>query len=285
MAADKKPTTAPPLYDWAEFLVSCPPFIQATVPALAAQYLASDSYQVKEPVLELFCPKCNGLRFFDITRLGTFSFGTLISLGKWTDFFFYFQCRNCKQTKKSYAIRATITAQSGVGEVIKLGEYPPFGKRVPSRLRELIKKDWDLFFKGWQAEQQGMGIAAFTYYRRVLEDQKIRLLDELIKAAQKLGVSAEVIAKFEAAKSESQFSRAIDTIKDVLPNGLLVSGHNPLTLLYSALSEGVHELSDAECLERARHIVVVLGALADRLDNVTKEHEELQKSISALLPK
>jgi hypothetical protein len=33
---------------------------------------------------------------------------------------------------------------------------------------------------------------------------------------------------------------------------LLIDGHNPLLLLHDLLSEGVHQFSDSECLERAQ---------------------------------
>lgn len=50
-----------------------------------------------------------------------------------------------------------------------------------------------------------------------------------------------------------------------IPQTLLINGHNQLTLLHSALSEGLHDQTDEKCLELATSIRVVLTDLADRL--------------------
>ena len=60
---------------------------------------------------------------------------------------------------------------------------------------------------------------------------------------------------------------------------LLIEGHSPMTLLYTALREGVRELNDEQCLERAKHIRVVLIDFADRVDEALREHKELKDSL------
>jgi hypothetical protein len=68
-----------------------------------------------------------------------------------------------------------------------------------------------------------------------------------------------------AAKNETQFTRAVEVVKHGIPQALLVNGHNPLTLLHKALSEGLHAQTDEECLELATAIRVVLADLVERL--------------------
>ncbi|MBK8152967.1 MAG: hypothetical protein IPK61_07865 [Saprospiraceae bacterium] len=77
-----------------------------------------------------------------------------------------------------------------------------------------------------------------TYYRRIVENQKIKLLDFIIKTLEKIGGYDQVIVTAEQAK-EIQFTKSIELIKDILPQELFVEGHNPLTLLHSAMSKGV----------------------------------------------
>ena len=61
------------------------------------------------------------------------------------------------------------------------GEYdPPFGPPTPARVITLIGPDKEYYLKGRRAENQGMGIGAFSYYRRVVENQKNRIIDEVI---------------------------------------------------------------------------------------------------------
>jgi hypothetical protein len=49
------------------------------------------------------------------------------------------------------------------------------------------------------------------------------------------------------------------------------------------LSEGLHELSDEECLALARDIRVVLIELAERISTALKEEAELKTAVSNLL--
>jgi hypothetical protein len=114
-----------------------------------------------------------------------------------------------------------------------------YGPPTPSRLISLIGPDRELFLKGRRCENQGLGIGAFGYYRRVVENQKNRILGEILKLAQKIDAQPEMIAALEAAKKETQFSKAMTAVKTAIPQGLLINGQNPLVLLHSALSDGL----------------------------------------------
>ena len=72
-------------------------------------------------------------------------------------------------------------------------------------------------------------------------------------------------------------------IKHGMPQVLLINGHNPLTLLHTALSQGVHEESDDYCLELATSIRVVLTELAERMAQALKDEAELNTAVSKLL--
>ncbi len=74
-------------------------------------------------------------------------------------------------------------------------------------------------------------------------------------------------------------------MKDAIPESLRIRGHNPLTLLHPALSEGLHDKSDAECLELATSIRVVLTELADRISQALKDEAELTSAVTRLLKK
>jgi hypothetical protein len=167
--------------------------------------------------------------------------------------------------------------------VLKFGEIPTFGPPTPSRVISILGGEREYYLKGRRAENQGLGIGAFAYYRRVLENQKNRILDEITRVAEKIGAPAEVIEDLNAAKKETQFSRAVGAIKHGIPQALLVGGHNPLTLLHSALSEGLHAQTDERCLELATAIRVVLTDLAERLGSALKEEAELNAAVSRLL--
>jgi hypothetical protein len=54
-------------------------------------------------------------------------------------------------------------------------------------------------------------------------------------------------------------------------------------LLHSALSEGVHSLSDEQCLELASSVRIVLGELSERLSQALKDEAELSKALGTLM--
>jgi hypothetical protein len=203
------------------------------------------------------------------------------------DVFARYYCRNCNVTWKTFAFRIYRDDAPNLAKVYghKFGEIPQFGPPLPAKLLQLAGDYGDLLRKGRQSENQSLGIGAFAYYRRVVELQKLRLIDELQKAIERLGGNnGTALAALEQARSENQFTRALELMADVTPRELYVSGQNPLKLVHGPLSVGLHGLSDEECQKQAHSIRVVLGALLERILMVTEEKDELDAAIKDLLP-
>jgi hypothetical protein len=140
-----------------------------------------------------------------------------------------------------------------------------------------------MFLRGRRCENQGLGVGAFVYYRRVVENQKSRIISEILKVAERIGAPAEKLQLLRASITEVQFSAAMSSIRDAVPESLLINGHNPMTLIHSALSEGVHNQSDEECLDIASSIRVVLTELSERLSQALKDEAELKNALSKLM--
>ncbi len=283
-----------------EFLQSTPPNQRRHISNLslpvtrnAGSYgsYVSLSAEINTPELELHCPHdlCNGVRFFRCTKVfsstGTYQEKNNLEENTLNYLYIIYQCSNCQKTKKVYslAVRLSATDQSH-GICCKLGELPPYGQPVPPRLIKLIGPDRNIFLKGRNCENQGLGIGAFTYYRRVVENQKNRILEEIVKVSEKIGLPQDKIDTLREAIKETQFSKALGMAKDVMPESLLIDGHSPILLLHRALSRGVHELSDEECLKLANTVRLVLGELSERLSAILKEKAELTAAISTLMP-
>ena len=71
--------------------------------------------------------------------------------------------------------------------------------------------------------------------------------------------------------------------RDAIPQSLLINGQNPLSLLHTALSIGLHEETDERCLELAHDIRVVLSELADRIGTALKDEQELNTAVTRLM--
>jgi hypothetical protein len=165
----------------------------------------------------------------------------------------------------------------------KFGELPAYGPPTPARLIRLFGRDRESFLKGRQCENHGLGIGAFVYYRRVVESHKNQILDEIIRVAKKIAAPDDMVKTLEAAKVEIQFKTALASVKNAIPQSLLVNGQNPLTLLHSALSVGLHEQTDESCLELAQAVRVVLVELAERMGQALKDEAELDAAVKRLM--
>lgn len=277
-----KPEVLPAGKSFGDFLIATPPDVVEEISDLGRYYSAQrhDLIYLTTPDLLLHCDseQCQGNRFFRCTKGADIN----ISSNSWEFDFIHYACRNCQKKTKMFSV-AVRREQALSGSAMKLGEIPPFGPHMPARVITLIGPDRELFLQGRRAENHGMGIGAFSYYRRVVENQKGRIIAEIARVAEKLGAKPNVLTAFKAAEKETQFSKAVDDVKDGIPDVLRIGGHNPLTLLHKALSEGLHDHSDKECLEIAQEIRLVLTDLAERMSQALKEEAELKTAVSRLL--
>ncbi len=277
-AAPAAASATPQSRTFADFLESCGPDSTQHVSGLLTRSRSSGHTILQTPELQLHCDSeiCNGVRVFQCHEERYVSTG-------WEFEFMTYLCKNCGKTQRTFALAVLPDGTKNTGRVIKLGEVPPFGPPTPSRVMKLVGEDRELFLKGRRAELRGLGIGAFAYYRRVVEEQKGRIIKEVGKVAAKIKPSRETADLFAKAEAETQFSTAIDMIKSAIPESLLIDGHNPLTLLHTALSEGLHAQSDEYCLELAASIRVVLTELAERISTALKEEATLKNAVSRLL--
>jgi hypothetical protein len=237
------------------------------------------SWFMQTSAIELHCESesCHGTRFFEPAE------NEYLTPKKRKEHFLTFVCRNCRESAKTYAFWSCLSEDGINGELMKFGEDPPFGPPTPAKVITLIGSEREYFLKGRRAENQGLGIAAFAYYRRVVEKQKSKIIDEIVRVAQKVGATPEVLRDLEAARAETQFSKAVNAIRHGIPQSLLIDGHNPLALLHSALSDGLHAQTDKQCLDLATDIRIVLTELVERISTALKEEVELNVAVSRLL--
>lgn len=230
--------------------------------------------------LQIHCEVCDGERNFEYR-------GDPVPLDNLSTFhvFLTYRCKNCADREKIFAIAGWLDDSDGCWVVQKVGEIPKFGVPISPTTMKIVGADRDQFLKGRNCEILGLGIGAFAYYRRVVETQKNRIYDEILRAIQYSQADPELAQQIHAAKAEVQFTKSVDKIKAALPISFLVGGENPLLLLHSALSKGVHELSDDECLLLANDIRAVLNEFSERLSAVIKGGKEINAAILRLKPK
>jgi hypothetical protein len=283
-AAEAEPAKAPPTLK--EFLEKYPPDVEIVVaqrasgPHKGGGYPGHLFFRLLTPELDLHCEHCEGTRAFKNTDEYA---GTLSSAVMFDEL--NYECKNCKdgnKFRKRFCV--AVIGEGPDGPVQKIGEYPAYNPVTSRKVFDLIGENHrEMFLQGRRAELRGLGIGAFAYYRRIVDDQKNLIIDQLVKVAKRLGTSNDVLELFASAKAEDQFTNAIKKIKDTLPPALFISGHNPLTILYDILSDGIHDLPDEECLSHARTVRTLLIALADRISEISKDEAKVQEAIGAFL--
>jgi hypothetical protein len=274
--------TAEAVQAWRTFLESTPANSSVKIAGLAANKWSSGMHQghwyqeLPSARIQIHCSVDGGVRGFDCKT----DYLVLRSLRDY--FFLQYQCRDCGRSRKTFAVLVDRKSESVDAEVMKLGEFPPFAAPISKRVEKLLQVgDRELYRKGTRSEAQGLGIGAATYFRRIVESQWQLLVTEIRDAAEKLGVTD--LSVFDEALKETQFSAAVRLLKDAIPPKLLIlGGENPLTLLYQPLSEGLHGLTDHECLQQAADIRTVLTALLENIADVLKDQNELQNAAARL---
>jgi hypothetical protein len=280
----------PPSAEQVEFVpVAFKSFLEATHPSVWK--LVSDLFvftqgaprlwRVNAPDLRLHCAneRCSGERTF--RHVG----GTPQVSEGYSSFHLTYLCGDCRTENKRYALLLGFTSGKTEGVAYKYGEAPLFGVPVPQQLLRLFGKDSSVFLKGRQCENQGLGVGAFAYYRRVVETHKNDIFDAIIRVCQTLSVAPELIAQLQSAKDEISFAKSMDLIKAGLPQGLLINGQNPLTLLHTALSIGLHSETDEQCLETAQAVRIVLSNLVEKMNALRQDDKVLKGAVALLAAK
>ncbi len=275
----------------AQFLSSTPPSSEQGVKTAVTpeQY----RWKIELPAVLIHCSNkiCSGQHWFDPADATVdLYFGdkkTFTDVKAWK-----YICRHCRTSIKTYAVLiravrpesvAALMLSESVLSMSKIGELPTFGVPAPQVLKGFLKDDAELFEKGRKSEAEGLGIGAFTYYRRIVDNQKAHLIGAVRSVAQMDGGSnPALVAALADAEAADGFTRAYEALKGHMPASLRISGHDPLQLLYDQTSHGLHNLSDAECLARAATIREVMSAMAARVQELLRSHEALARAVGQL---
>lgn len=267
-----------------EFLENTPPATELEVQDLWVNRHAQNFGHVphvRTPELRLHCRTCEGIR----------TFRSIINPQRVTgdpptaSMFLNYCCGDCNKQQKRYSISVRLNEDDNGGHIFKYGELPPFGVPVSNAVLRLFGKEAPLFMKGRQCENLGFGVAAFAYYRRVVENHKNDIMDAIIKVCQTLNVGPEFVEELQAAKAEISFQKSVETMKAGIPQGLLINGHNPLEALHGALSVGLHNESDEDCLAAASAVRLVLTDLTEKIALLRQENKDLHGAVQFLLKK
>jgi len=171
------------------------------------------------------------------------------------------------------------------GYMRKVGQNPPWEIKMDKRLETLLGDYSELYKKGLVCESQGYGIGAYGYYRRIVEQVIDTLLDSITELIESGEDKVKYLEALEKTKNAKDASHKIELVKDLLPASLRPDDLNPLDIIYSSLSDGIHSKSDEECLNIADSIRKSLVFLVDQLLSQNQAKKEFTESMRKLLEK
>lgn len=279
-AAAKQHLTQIKAVKFEDFLSKYPPGEAQAISNLGISRSPNSTPILIKPRLKLHCPNsiCSGVRFFDSYQTKKVPLSE-----KWTRIFLHYSCANCRTHSKIYAIMARWNTDIDEGETIKVGEWPPFGPKVSARVISILGENKDLFLMGRRSEVQGLGIGALAYYRKVIDNQKDAIIDEIIRVVRRAGSFESHIEKLKSAKTENKFKDAVELIGDALPQALLINGYNPLALLDQAISKGSYVNNDTDALKLAAALRKILSELAERVARALEDQTALDEAVNYIL--
>lgn len=191
-----------------------------------------------------------------------------------------YRCEACKKFDRVFYIYIS----PELDYVYKIGQYPEWEIKIDKRIEQALGKHVSFFRKGLVCESESYGIGAFAYYRRITEEIIDELLDsiaDLIEPENK----EKYLSALELAKNTRVTQEKIELVKDLLPSILRPNGMNPLGVLHSELSDGLHGQTDEMCLEKAEHIKSILSFLIIQILQTKESSKSFSDSMRKLLDK
>lgn len=189
-------------------------------------------------------------------------------------------CQSCQKFTREF----NVYFSQELDFMYKFGQYPAWEIKIDKNLSQMLGKFSSNYKKGLICESQGYGIGAFAYYRRITEEIIDELLDSIFELVDENGKENYKEA-LEKTKTTRVTQDKIDLVKDLLPSILRPSGMNPLGVLHSELSEGIHANSDKDCLEIAAHIREILTFLVNQIIRSKESAKQFTASMQSLLDK
>lgn len=252
-----------PLYVWREF----------SRPAINRE-----SFWIRE--IDAFCENCQQLRPFQDLRSRGGGTGMTAQYLKTGTSYFEFTCVSCRESKRRYHVEQIVDEKTIRFQ--KYGELPRKQLAKNPVLQRFLKDDLDNYEKAVVCLSVGYGVGAFAYLRRVVENNINRLLDLVQEDAQSSSEDAQVTAALAELRKNSPMKEKIKIANHALPAYLNPDGLNPLGRLYQLLSEGVHNFSEEECLNKAKATSESLAYLVSELASRKENRSRFKSTVGGL---
>jgi hypothetical protein len=189
-----------------------------------------------------------------------------------------YTCGLCSKTYLSFFVYN----DSDKEQIYKVGQHPEPSIAIPKRLETGLKDSVQHYKKGLICFNQGYGIGAVAYFRRVVEERTNELIDVVAELAKANGSSGEEVKKILAAKAERTYDRKLEVASQMIPASLRPGGVNPLGRLHDLLSDALHVKDEEGALATAEDMQFIIehvfSTLKDYIDAQLTYAVRIQKA-------
>ena len=216
--------------------------------------------KMAKPAIHMHCELCKSGQTFNMINEyhENYEQGAILSEGKIVRA--CYRCTACNSYLRTFYLRFDEKREF----VVKVGQFPPWNITPDAKTESMLGVHAEYYKKGLVCESQGYGIGSFAYYRRIVEE----IIDTLLGEITDLLVGQErekYLVALEESKKTTIAQEKIALVKDLLPPILRPNGMNPLAILHSILSEGIHTRSDEKCMEDSMAVREALVFLVNQV--------------------
>lgn len=268
---------------------------------LYRKFIVTDFYDwtplsgIPKPAIHMYCWRCDSEQTFNMVNdywevdhsRDSNSVGKTLRMR--------YVCSACSGSVRLFFIqfgseKITVKDEEGkdsvktVVNLTKVGQNPPWSIEMDKELERMLSEHSEYYRRGLICESQSYGIGAYAYFRRITEDVIDELLESILDLVEERE-KKEYQEKLEQVKREKTAENKINLVKDLLPKSLQVDGMNLLKELYGALSQGIHDKTDEECMEKAEVIRGILVFLVNQIMRTKQDKKSFTDGMKKILQK
>lgn len=129
----------------------------------------------------------------------------------------------------------------------KVGQLPAYSITPDKEVERFLEEtDRSYYRQAIMCISLSYGIAAYSYLRRIVETEIVRIVEHLIEL--ELPEKEQIQSAYSKFLRDHQMDPFLAKIDEYLPKELKVVHDFPLKVLYSELSLGIHSYEEDVCL-------------------------------------
>lgn len=195
------------------------------------------------------------------------------------------KCKSCGKTQVQFLLNvfqeSLIEDEGTIFFIQKVGIEPQaivLPNPIISKYFERETNNW--YYKGINSLNEGYGIGAMAYFRRIIEKELINIIEDIKTLPD--AHSSEIQNLLDEHSTNPRISTIYENIFDHLPYSLKAIGDNPIKLLYKQTSEALHSLSENDSKEKAEKILQLLNFVILKINEERSEIKLIKETIKSL---